>query len=138
MENGIMDFFVRENSAWDDMIAQRKSEIPVLEAMLKSVMEDGTGMEEHALSSICHLANEMKIQDRNLCAVSQELEGQKEFLSQMKGSDEKDLVIYSLSRQNIIREHIRKAERDFIEWKCNLLNYVSTLLQFPHQISKSF
>jgi hypothetical protein len=139
MDTRILDLFIKENSEWDDMILRRKSEIPVLEGMLKDVVSESSEMEDHVLSSIGLLSREMKVQDTNLGAVSQELAMQKDFLSkQKKYPDDKDHVIESLSRQNIIREHIRKVEKDFIELKCNLLNYISTLLQYPHQISKSF
>jgi len=59
MDGKILDLFMKENDAWDDMITRQKKEIPDLENMLSAAMKFKKGMDEETASSFHHLKKEM-------------------------------------------------------------------------------
>jgi hypothetical protein len=128
MDTRIVDLFIKENDAWDDMITRQKSEIPTLEKMLSEVISDKRNIGEDALANVTILKNEMLTQQEHMGALKDALAKQQLFLVKEKKEDGDSFAINTVSSQNILRERIRSVERTFIELKCNFLNYMATML----------
>jgi hypothetical protein len=128
MDTRIVDLFIKENDAWDDMITRQKSEIPTLEKMLIEVISDKRNIGEDALANVTILKNEMLTQQEHMGALKDALAKQQLFLVKEKKEDGDSFAINTVSSQNILRERIRSVERTFIELKCNFLNYMATML----------
>ena len=128
MDTRIVDLFIKENDAWDDMITRQKSEIPTLEKMLSEVILDRKNIGEDALANVSFLKKEMSNQEEHMGALKEELAKQQHYLVKEKKADGDKFAINTVSSQNILRERIRSVERTFIELKCNFLNYMATIL----------
>jgi hypothetical protein len=128
MDTRIVDLFIKENDAWDDMITRQRSEIPTLEKMLNEVIREKKEMGEHTLASVRLLKEEMHEQEKFMGELKDALAKQQHLLVKEKKSDGDEFPINSVSSQNILRERIRNVERTFIELKCNFLNYMATFL----------
>lgn len=128
MDTRIVDLFIKENDAWDDMITRQRSEIPTLEKMLNEVIQEKKDMGEHTLASVRLLKTEMQAQEKFMGELREELAKQQHLLVREKKADGDKFPINSVSSQNILRERIRNVERTFIELKCNFLNYMATFL----------
>lgn len=127
MNHLIVDFFIKENAAWDDMITRQKSEIPTLENMLNKIVSEKRHIGEQTLANVSHLQHEMSSQKENMQLLKEDLAKQQHYLNSNYRSGNGSYDVDSLSRQNILREQIRKVERTFIELKCNYLNYMSLI-----------
>jgi hypothetical protein len=128
MDTRIVDLFIKENDAWDDMITRQKSEIPTLEKMLSEVINEKRNIGEDTLANVTILKREMITQQEHMGALKEELAKQQLFLVKEKKEDGDSFAINTVSSQNILRERIRSVERTFIELKCNFLNYMATML----------
>ena len=128
MDTRIVDLFIKENDAWDDMITRQKSEIPTLEKMLSEVINEKRNIGEETLANVTILKREMITQQEHMGALKEELAKQQLFLVKEKKEDGDLFAINTVSSQNILRERIRSVERTFIELKCNFLNYMVTML----------
>ncbi len=128
MDTRIVDLFIKENDAWDDMITRQKSEIPTLEKMLSEVINERRNIGEDTLANVSILKREMITQQEHMGALKEELAKQQLFLVKEKKEDGDLFAINTVSSQNILRERIRSVERTFIELKCNFLNYMATML----------
>lgn len=128
MDTRIVDLFIKENDAWDDMITRQKSEIPTLEKMLSEVINEKRNIGEDTLANVSILKREMITQQEHMGALKEELAKQQLFLVKEKKEDGDLFAINTVSSQNILRERIRSVERTFIELKCNFLNYMVTML----------
>jgi hypothetical protein len=128
MDTRIVDLFIKENDAWDDMITRQKSEIPTLEKMLSEVVNEKRNIGEDTLANVTILKREMITQQEHMGALKEELAKQQLFLVKEKKEDGDLFAINTVSSQNILRERIRCVERTFIELKCNFLNYMATML----------
>ena len=128
MDTRIVDLFIKENDAWDDMITRQKSEIPTLEKMLSEVVNEKRNIGEETLANVTILKREMITQQEHMGALKEELAKQQLFLVKEKKEDGDLFAINTVSSQNILRERIRSVERTFIELKCNFLNYMATML----------
>jgi hypothetical protein len=128
MDTRIVDLFIKENDAWDDMITRQKSEIPTLEKMLSDVIMERKNIGEDTLANVSFLKKEMSNQELHMGALKEELAKQQHYLVKEKKADGDKFAINTVSSQNILRERIRSVERTFIELKCNFLNYMATIL----------
>jgi hypothetical protein len=128
MDTRIVDLFIKENDAWDDMITRQKSEIPTLEKMLSDVIMERKNIGEDTLANVSFLKKEMSNQEVHMGALKEELAKQQHYLVKEKKADGDKFAINTVSSQNILRERIRTVERTFIELKCNFLNYMATIL----------
>lgn len=128
MDTRIVDLFIKENDAWDDMITRQKSEIPTLEKMLSEVLNEKKNIGEDTLANVKFLKKEMLTQQEHMGALKEELAKQQHYLVKEKKIDGDTFAINTVSSQNILRERIRSVERTFIELKCNFLNYMATIL----------
>ena len=128
MDTRIVDLFIKENDAWDDMITRQKSEIPTKKKMLSDVVMERKNIGENALANVRFLKKEMSTQEEHMGALREELAKQQNFLVKEKKADGDEFAINTVSSQNILRERIRSVERTFIDLKCNFLNYMATIL----------
>jgi hypothetical protein len=128
MDTRIVDLFIKENDAWDDMITRQKSEIPTLGKMLNDVVNERKHIGEDALANVNFLKKEMLTQEEHMGTLKEELAKQQNYLVKEKKADGDTFAINTVSSQNILRERIRSVERTFIELKCNFLNYMATIL----------
>jgi hypothetical protein len=128
MDTRIVDLFIKENDAWDDMITRQKSEIPTLEKMLSDIVREKKNIGEDTMANVRFLKKEMHTQQEHMGALKEELAKQQHYLVKEKKTDGDTFAINTVSSQNILRERIRSVERTFIELKCNFLNYMATIL----------
>ena len=128
MDNRIVDLFIKENDAWDDMITRQTREIPTLERMLSQIIEEKTTVGEDTLANISFLKHEMQNQEKNMGEIKAELARQQRYLVMERRVENDPYAINTVSSQNVLRERIRNVEKTFIELKCNFLNYMATIL----------
>jgi len=116
MDYRILELFIKENDAWDDMIRRQKVELPILDALVTNIVADKG------------LKHEMQEQQRSMEELTMELEKQQLFLSSERRRKNQDpYSIDTFNSQNILRNRIRDVEKNFVELKCNYLNYVATI-----------
>ena len=128
MDNRIVDLFIKENDAWDDMITRQTKEIPTLEKMLSQVIQQKTTIGEQTLANVTYLKQEMQTQEKFMGELKVELARQQTYLVKEKKHETDPHAILTVSSQNVLRERIRNVEKTFIELKCNFLNYMATIL----------
>lgn len=127
-EQAMLDFFIRENDAWEDVIDRRDREIPDLERLMADRMSDMRSMPDTSRDNLKCLHEGMERQRALLLSLRKELEEQQRFLVKGQAMDADSFAIHSLARQNLLRERIRAAERTFIELKCDFLNQLSAVI----------
>lgn len=128
MDNRIVDLFIKENDAWDDMITRQSREIPTLEKMLSQIIEEKKAIGDETLANVTYLKHEMHAQEKFMGELKEELARQQSYLVKERRVDADPYAINTVSSQNILRERIRNVEKTFIELKCNFLNYMATIL----------
>lgn len=128
MDNRIVDLFIKENDAWDDMITRQSKEIPTLEKMLSQLIQEKTTIGEETLANVTYLKQEMQTQEKFMGELKMELARQQSYLVREKKIESDPHAILTVSSQNVLRERIRNVEKTFIELKCNFLNYMATIL----------
>jgi hypothetical protein len=127
MDYRILELFIKENDAWDDMIRRQKVELPILDALVTNIVAD-KGLKEDSNRVFIHLKHEMQEQQRSMEELTMELEKQQLFLSSERRRKNQDpYSIDTFNSQNILRNRIRDVEKNFVELKCNYLNYVATI-----------
>lgn len=118
---------MKENDAWEDMLSRQKRELPNLDRMISNIMADKK-MREDKASVFSHLRREMEVQEKHMADLEAELEKQQKYLHEQrrrKGDDPHS--INTFFSQKILRERIRDVEKNFVELKCNYLNYIATI-----------
>jgi hypothetical protein len=126
MNGKILDLFMKENEAWDDMITRQSKEIPNLEKMLTSMVEKKPYVADEILQNIKILKNEMLEQETCMTAVKEDLARQQTFLRSEKKIEAEGYGVHTLLSQNVLREQIRNVEKKFLDLKCNFLNYLAS------------
>lgn len=126
MDGKILELFMKENDAWDDMITRQKKEIPDLEKMISSILKGKKHLDEEVVSNVSLLKNEMHAQETCMSNIKDELAKQQHFLASEKRGN--SYPVHTLMSQNALRERIRNAERQFLDLKCNYLNYLANTL----------
>ena len=128
MDNRIIDLFMKENDAWDDMITRQSREIPTLERTLSEIFTDHKSVGSDTMANVSFLRSEMQSQERQMVELKNDLARQQTMLAREKRSDNDPFAIQTVNSQNILRERIKKVERTFLDLKCNFLNYLATIL----------
>jgi uncharacterized protein (UPF0335 family) len=128
MDNRILDLFMKENDAWDDMITRQSREIPTLERTLSEIFTDRKGVGRDTLANVTFLRAEMQSQERQMVELKNDLAVQQTKLAREMRSDADPFAIQTVNSQNILRERIKKVERTFLDLKCNFLNYLATIM----------
>ena len=126
MNARILELFMKENDAWDDMITRQKKEIPDLEIMISAIFESKKFQDDEIASNVKHLKSEMHAQETCMANIKEELAKQQHFLASEKRGNA--YPIHTLLSQNALRERIRNVERQFLDLKCNYLNYLANTL----------
>jgi len=128
MDNRILDLFMKENDAWDDMITRQSREIPTLERRLSEIFPDRKVMGRDTLANVTFLRAEMQSQERQMVELKSDLAAQQSLLANFMRSNTDPLALQPENSQNILRERIKKVERTFLDLKCNFLNYLATIM----------
>jgi uncharacterized protein (UPF0335 family) len=128
MDNRILDLFMKENDAWDDMITRQSREIPTLERTLSEIFTERKGVGGDTLANVSFLRAEMQSQERQMVELKNDLARQQTLLAREMRSDADPFAIQTVNSQNILRERIKKVERTFLDLKCNFLNYLATIM----------
>lgn len=127
MDYRILELFIKENDAWDDMIRRQKVELPILDALVTNIVQDKR-LKEDSNRVFKHLKHEMQEQQRSMEDLTRELEKQQLFLiTERRRKNQDPYSIDTFNSQNILRSRIKDVERNFVELKCNYLNYVATI-----------
>ncbi|HSF44711.1 MAG TPA: hypothetical protein VLA58_01830 [Chitinophagaceae bacterium] len=128
MDYKILELFIKENDAWEDMLRRQKMEVPVLDALISNIVADKKGMKEDRTRTYQYLHQEMQKAQRSMDELEKELLKQQQYLSSERKRKTNDpYSIDTFNSQNILRSRIKDVERDFVELKCNYLNYVATI-----------
>lgn len=127
MDYRILELFIKENDAWDDMISRQKVELPILDALITNIVQDKR-LQEDSNRVFTHLKHEMQEQQKLMAELTKELEKQQlSLITERKRKNQDPYSIDTFNSQNILRSRIKDVERNFIEIKCNYLNYVATI-----------
>ncbi len=128
MNTRILELFLKENSAWEDMISRQRKEIPLLDKMILGIVEEKKGLKEEMEKVFQHLRDEMHKQEKHMDELKEELGKQQRYLiSERKNTIGDPYSINTFFSQKVLRERIKEVERSFVELKCNYLNYVATI-----------
>lgn len=117
---------MKENDAWDDLIARQSKELPQLENMLTSIFNHNHNLDEDVIANASLLKDEMLLQETQMQEIRAHLAKQQDLLAIEKRS--LSYPAHSLLSQNALREKIRDIERKFLDLKCNYLNYLATAI----------
>lgn len=74
MNTRILELFLKENSAWEDMISRQRKEIPLLDKMILGIVEEKKGLKEEMEKVFQHLREEMHKQEKHMDELKEELE----------------------------------------------------------------
>lgn len=119
---------MKENSAWEDMISRQTKEIPLIDQMITSIVEEKKVLKDEMVSIFRHLKKEMLQQEKHMDQLTEDLGKQQQYLiAERNNSIEDHYSINTLFSQKILREKIQEVEKSFIELKCNYLNYIATI-----------
>jgi hypothetical protein len=128
MDYRILELFIKENDAWEDMIRRQKMEMPVLDAMISNIVADKKGLKEDRSQVYQFLHHEMQKAQDSMDELEKELMKQQLYLSSERKRKTSDpYSIDTFNSQNILRSRIKDVEKNFVELKCNYLNYVATI-----------
>jgi hypothetical protein len=128
MDARILELFIKENSAWEDMISRQRKEIPLLDKMITGIVEEKKGLKEEIEKVFRHLKTEMHKQEKHMDDLREELDKQQKYLIKERKTHIGDpYSINALFSQKVLRERIKEVEKSFVELKCNYLNYVATI-----------
>jgi hypothetical protein len=125
MDGKILEMFMKENDAWDDLIARQSKELPQLENMLSSIFKRNN-LDEEIIANASLLKDEMQLQETQMLEIREHLAKQQHLLAIEQRST--SYPAHSLLSQNALREKIRDIERKFLDLKCNYLNYLATAI----------
>jgi len=128
MDYKIIDLFMKENDAWDDMITRQSQEIPTLERTLSEIFSSKKGAGTETLSNVRYFRLEMQSQEKEMAELKNALADQQTLLAREMKVDNDPFAIKTVNSQNILRERIKKVQRTFLDLKCNFLNYLATIL----------
>ena len=128
MKYRILELFIKENDAWEDMIRRQKMEMPVLDAMISNIVADKKGLQEDRTKVYQHLHHEMQKAQNSMDELERELVKQQQYLSSERKRKTTDpYSIDTFNSQSILRSRIKDVEKNFVELKCNYLNYIATI-----------
>jgi hypothetical protein len=128
MDYRILDLFMKENSAWEDMISRQRAELPILDTLITNIITEKKNMKDEVEKIFRFLKNEMIEQEKHMDDLKHELEKQQKYLvAERRRSIGDPYSINTLFSQKVLRERIKDVEKSFVELKCNYLNYVATI-----------
>jgi hypothetical protein len=131
MNSRILDLFIKENSAWEDMISRQRGEIPMLDQLVTHIIEqkeEKKQLKEEKSKIFHHLKYEMQMQEKHMDELKEELQKQQQYLLfERKNTIGKKYSLDTFFSQKVLRERIREVERGFLELKSHFFNYLATI-----------
>ncbi|MEY3178931.1 MAG: hypothetical protein RJB42_1172, partial [Bacteroidota bacterium] len=86
MDGKILEMFMKENDAWDDLIARQSKELPQLENMLASIFNRNHNLDEDVIANASLLKDEMLLQETQMQEIRAHLAKQQDLLAIEKRS----------------------------------------------------
>lgn len=126
MNDKILELFIKENEAWDDMITRQSREIPDFEKMLCGIIEGKRYHGAEFKDIICKLRTAIQEQGSSMTTIKEDLAKQQQFLEKEMKIKAKGYGVNTLMSQNILRERIKNIEKKFLDLKSNFLNYYAS------------
>lgn len=123
MNDRILELFIKENEAWDDMITRQSKEIPDLEKMLDGIIEQKNVAGSEFNITMDALREAIQEQGFSMTCIKEDLAKQQFFLEKERKIETKGYSINTLISQNLLREKIRIVEKKFLDLKSSFLNY---------------
>lgn len=120
-------WYLNENKNWQKILQQQTSEIPEMEKVLTSVNCDDAVCKEEIELGRAHFGKQLQMQQKEMKLLNGEIGEQQKRLSKECEVDT-DNGIEAYCTQDILRERIRDIEKTYVELKCNLMTYLSTVL----------
>lgn len=120
---------MNENAGWQKTLIEQEKEIPLLEKMLGNVMieTDITKIEENEIGVDSHFRQQLIKQHKEFEQLNKALNMQQKRLAE----DSICNLTYdtqALCSQDILRDRIKDAEKNYVELKCNFMKYLSSVL----------
>ena len=78
MDGKILEMFMKENDAWDDLIARQSKELPQLENMLASIFNREHNLDEEIIANASLLKDEMILQESQMLEIREHLAKQQD------------------------------------------------------------
>jgi hypothetical protein len=73
MDGKILELFMKENDAWDDLISRQSKEIPQLEKMLTTIFDRKKHVDNDIIASVGILKDEMHAQEFQMTEIREHL-----------------------------------------------------------------
>jgi hypothetical protein len=120
-------WYLSENENWQKTLQQQTSEIPKMEKVLTGVHYDDAISKEEMESGRAHFGKQLQIQQEEMKLLDSEIGKQQKRLAKECETDT-DNGIEAFCTQDILRQRIRDTEKTYVELKCNLMAFLSTVL----------
>ncbi len=121
--------YLDENKVWRKAIAYQSKEIPAFQKMLSTAGDKKKRAETGSVAANNIFSSELLLQQNEMAKLSHAIdEQQKRLVQDCKCEAEHKYDIDTLCGQDILRDRIKAVEKQYIELKCNFMNYISTLL----------
>ena len=127
MDKTTLELFRKENDAWRHMVDRREREIPQIERLLAEATEGREDLPAGVHSEVDRMQREIATQEQRMVTLHREIDDQQGFLTRILETEEEERLPLTLSRQNMLRDMVREAERAFNDLKSMFLNRLSTL-----------
>ena len=120
-------WYINENEGWQKILELQTNEIPEMEKMLTTIIEEDQFTKKEKERRKVHFSRQLEMQQKQIMKLNSEFGQQQQRLSL---DCENDIVndIDAFCTQDILRERIRDIEKTYVELKCNFMNYLSTIL----------
>lgn len=120
---------MNENRNWRKTITTQVRELPVLEKMLNQALHEKKDVSSGKLTMEDHFCRQLSVQQQDMKKLSNEIDDQQKRLAKdCENEIESRYDIDALCTQDILRERIKAIEKNYIDLKCNFMNFLSTLL----------
>lgn len=127
MNDKILELFIKENEAWDDMITRQTREIPDFEKMLSGIIEQKKYQGAEFKDIVSKLRAAIHEQGSSMTIIKEDLAKQQHFLEKEMKIKTKGYGVNTLISQNRLRKKIRNIEKKFLDLKSNFLNYYASV-----------
>lgn len=121
--------YLDENRVWRKAIAYQSKEIPAFRKMLSTAGDKKKVVETGSMSVNDIFSRELLLQQNEMAKLSHAIdEQQKRLVQDCNCEAEHKYDMDTLFGQDILRDRIKAVEKQYIDLKCNFMNYLSTLL----------
>lgn len=120
---------MNENSSWRKAIAAQTREFPAFKKMLADATGEHKASETENIQAETHFLKQLALQEKKMQQINHAIDLQQKRLAlDCENEGENKYDIDTLCTQDILRERIKEIEKNYIDLKCNFMNYLSTLL----------